>query len=94
MTRRSASCVSLTVVASPNDARTAAYLNTRRACDNCGGSCFPTTILADFVILPSEVRGDTVVGRANAVTAAEQKIDLRTNKFVADFDTIAMARHR
>ncbi len=54
------------------------------ACDDGGGSWFPTTLLADFVLLPSETRGDTVVGRAEVVTVAEQDIDRQArDRFVA-----------
>ena len=69
--------------ASREGSSTAASLDTLSACDDGDSSYFPTTILADFVILPSEFRGDTVVGRADVVTVAEQGIDRRSNGFVA-----------
>ena len=53
-------------------------------CGEGGGSWFPTTLLADFIVLPSEIRGDTIVGRAEVTTVAEQDIDRRaTNRFLA-----------
>lgn len=82
----------------------ASALDTLGACDDGGGSYFPTTLLADYVILPFEMRGDTVVGRAEVVTVAEQDIDRRTNNhFVArqrirrdvlEWDLIPVDEHR
>ena len=70
--------------ASREGSRTASALDTLGACDDGGGSYFPTTLLANYVILPFESRGDTIVGRAEVVTVAEQDIDRRaTNRFVA-----------
>ena len=54
------------------------------ACDDVGGSWFPSTLLADYVLLATEFRGDTIVGRAEVVTVAEQDVDRRaSNRFVA-----------
>lgn len=59
-------------------------LDTLGACGDGGQSYFPTTMLAGFTLLPFESRGDTVVGRAEVVTVAEQDVDRRTpNHFVA-----------
>ena len=70
--------------ASREGSRTASALDTLGACDDGGGSYFPTTLLANYVILPFESRGDTIVGRAEVVTVAEQDIDRRaTDRFVA-----------
>ena len=41
-------------------------------------------MLAGYTLLPSEFRGDTIIGRAEVVTVAEQDIDRRArNRFVA-----------
>ncbi|MBL0173253.1 MAG: hypothetical protein IPP90_21725 [Gemmatimonadaceae bacterium] len=59
-------------------------LDTLTACGEGGQSYFPTTLLAGYTLLPFETRGDTIVGRAEVVTVAEQDIDRRaTNRFVA-----------
>jgi hypothetical protein len=61
-----------------------AALDTLTACGEGSQSYFPTTLLAGFTLLPFETRGDTVVGRAEVVTVAEQDIDRRAvNRFVA-----------
>lgn len=61
-----------------------AALDTLTACGDGGQSYFPTTILAGYSLLPSEFRGDTIIGRAEVVTVAEQDIDRRAqNRFVA-----------
>lgn len=53
-------------------------------CGDGEASWFPTTLLADFILLPSEFRGDTIVGRAQVTTVAEQDVDRRAqNRFVA-----------
>lgn len=53
-------------------------------CGDGGSSLFPTTLLADFILLPSEFRGDTIVGRAEVTTVAEQDVDRRAeNRFMA-----------
>ncbi len=53
-------------------------------CGDGAGSWFPTTLLADFILLPSEIRGDTIVGRAEVTTVAEQDVDRRSlNRFLA-----------
>jgi hypothetical protein len=53
-------------------------------CGDGGGSWFPSTLLADYTLLPSEFRGDTIVGRAEVLTVAEQDVDRRAaNRFVA-----------
>lgn len=48
------------------------------ACGDGGQSFFPTTLLGGYTLLPSETRGDTVVGRAEVITVAEQDIDRRS----------------
>lgn len=54
------------------------------ACGDDGQSFFPTTLLAGYTLLPFELRGDTIVGRAEVVTVAEQDLDRRaTDRFVA-----------
>ena len=61
-----------------------AALDTLTACGDGGQSYFPTTILAGYSLLPSEFRGDTIIGRAEVVTVAEQDIDRRAqDRFVA-----------
>jgi len=61
-----------------------AALDTLSACGDGGQPYFPTTILAGYSLLPPEFRGDTVIGRAEVVTVAEQDIDRRaTNRFMA-----------
>src|SRR5215203_4391512 len=61
-----------------------AALDTLTACGDGGQSYFPTTILAGYTLLPSEFRGDTIIGRAEVVTVAEQDIDRRANnRFMA-----------
>lgn len=61
-----------------------AALDTLGACGDGGQSYFPTTMLAGFTLLPFETRGDTIVGRAEVVTVAEQDVDRRApNRFVA-----------
>ena len=52
-------------------------------CDDGGVPYFPSMLLADYRVLPFEMRGDTLVRRAEVVTVAEQDIDRRTNRFVA-----------
>lgn len=59
-------------------------LDTLGACGDGGQSYFPSTMLAGYSLLPFEFRGDTIVGRAEVVTVAEQDIDRRdANRFVA-----------
>ncbi len=59
-------------------------LDTLGACGDGGQSYFPTTMLAGFTLLPFESRGDTIVGRAEVVTVAEQDVDRRNNNhFIA-----------
>jgi hypothetical protein len=59
-------------------------LDTLGACGDDGQSYFPTTMLAGFTLLPFETRGDTLVGRAEVVTVAEQDVDRRApDRFVA-----------
>lgn len=54
------------------------------ACGDGGQSFFPTTLLAGYTLLPFETRGDTVVGRAQVITVAEQDIDRRNGgRFLA-----------
>lgn len=48
------------------------------ACGDGGQSFFPTTLLGGYTLLPFETRGDTVVGRAEVITVAEQDIDRRS----------------
>ena len=62
----------------------AVALDTLGACGEGGQSYFPSTLLAGFTLLAFESRGDTIVGRAEVVTVAEQDIDRRAaNRFVA-----------
>ncbi len=62
----------------------ATAVDTLSACGDSGQSYFPTTVLAAYTLLPFESRGDTIVGRAEVVSVAEQDIDRRTpNHFVA-----------
>ncbi len=62
----------------------AVTLDTLGACGDVGTSFFPSTVLAAYSLLPFEFRGDTIVGRAEVVTVAEQDIDRRVaNRFVA-----------
>ncbi|MCC6241643.1 MAG: hypothetical protein IT353_02325 [Gemmatimonadaceae bacterium] len=59
-------------------------LDTLTSCGDAGNAYFPSTILAAFTLLPFEAHGDTVVGRAEVITVAEQDIDRRmANRFVA-----------
>ena len=59
-------------------------IDTLGACGDGGQPYFPTTLLAGYTLLPFESRGDTIVGRAEVVTVAEQFIDRRaTNRFAA-----------
>ena len=59
-------------------------LDTLGVCGDGGTSFFPSTVLAAYSLLPFESRGDTIVGRAEVVTVAEQDIDRRVaNRFVA-----------
>jgi len=59
-------------------------LDTLTACGDGGQSYFPTTMLAGYSLLPPEFRGDTIIGRAEVVTVAEQDIDRRArDRFVA-----------
>lgn len=51
--------------------------------DQSGDSYFPTTLLAGYSIMPSDIHGDTVVARAAVVTVAEQDVDRRNNGFTA-----------
>jgi hypothetical protein len=51
--------------------------------DASGDSYFPTTLLAGYSLMPSDMHGDTVVGRASVVTVAEQDADRRTSRFNA-----------
>lgn len=61
-----------------------AALDTLGSCGDGGQSFFPSTLLAGYTLLPFESRGDTVVGRAEVVTVAEQDLDRRNpNRFVA-----------
>lgn len=53
------------------------------ACGDEGQAFFPTTLLAGYTLLPFETRGDTIVGRAEVVTVAEQDIDRRSDGFTA-----------
>ena len=58
--------------------------DTLSACGDNGQSYFPTTVLAAYTLLPFESRGDTIVGRADVVSVAEQDIDRRmANRFIA-----------
>lgn len=53
---------------------------------DCGDDAayFPSTLLAGYTLLPFEARGDTVVGRAEVITVAEQDVDRRAaDRFVA-----------
>jgi hypothetical protein len=53
-------------------------------CPDGAGAFFPSMLLADYTLLPSTMRGDTVVARASVVTVAEQDIDRRqADHFVA-----------
>ncbi len=61
-----------------------------RALTQCGdqgsddaGAYFPTTLLAGYSLLPFDMHGDTVVGRASVVTVAEQAVDRSGSRFVA-----------
>lgn len=47
------------------------------------GAYFPTTLLAGYSLLPFDMHGDTVVGRASVVTVAEQAVDRSGSRFVA-----------
>lgn len=59
-------------------------LDTLAACGDGSQPYFPTTMLAGYSLLPPEFRGDTVIGRAEVVTVAEQDIDRRArDRFVA-----------
>lgn len=61
-----------------------AALDTLTSCGDAGHTYFPSTVLAAFTLLPFEAHGDTVVGRAEVITVAEQDIDRRvTQRFVA-----------
>ena len=61
-----------------------AALDTLTACGDAGNAYFPSTVLAAFTLLPFEAHGDTVVGRAEVITVAEQDIDRRVaQRFVA-----------
>lgn len=52
-------------------------------CDDGGGS-FPSPLLASYAVMPSQMRGDTIVARASVTTVAEQDIDRRVqNRFTA-----------
>ena len=54
-----------------------------RGCDD-GVDVFPSPLLATYEVLPSSLRGDTVVARANVTTVGEQDIDRRAgDRFVA-----------
>jgi hypothetical protein len=53
-------------------------------CGEADQAYFPSTLLAGYTLLPFEARGDTVVGRAEVVTVAEQDVDRRASeRFVA-----------
>ena len=59
-------------------------LDTLGACGEGAQSYFPTTLLAGYTLLAFESRGDTVVGRAEVVSVAEQDIDRRAaDRFIA-----------
>ena len=59
-------------------------LDTLGACGEGGQSYFPTTLLAGYTLLAFESRGDTVIGRAEIISVAEQDIDRRApDRFVA-----------
>jgi hypothetical protein len=61
-----------------------AALDTLTTCGDAGHAYFPSTVLATFTLLPFEAHGDTVVGRAEVITVAEQDIDRRdAQRFVA-----------
>ncbi|MES2522975.1 MAG: hypothetical protein V4617_09780 [Gemmatimonadota bacterium] len=52
-------------------------------CDDSGPT-FPSPLLADYDVMESALRGDTVVARATVTTVAEQDIDRRTqDRFIA-----------
>jgi hypothetical protein len=69
------------------------------ACGDPAGSWFPSTLLAAYTVLPSEMREDTIVGRASVVTVAEQDVDrgardrftarLRVRTDVLEWDLLA-----
>ena len=70
--------------ASRESSRNPSALDTLTACGDGGQSYFPSPMLAGFTLLPFETRGDTIVGRAEVVTVAEQDVDRRApNRFVA-----------
>ena len=53
-------------------------------CGDDARAYFPSTLLAGYTLLPFEARGDTVVGRAEVLTVAEQDVDRRaSDRFVA-----------
>ncbi|MEO7521678.1 MAG: hypothetical protein ABIW79_07675 [Gemmatimonas sp.] len=53
------------------------------SCDD-DAAAFPSPLLATYEVLPSSLRGDTVVGRASVTTVGEQDIDRRAGDgFVA-----------
>jgi hypothetical protein len=59
-------------------------LDTLAACGEGGQSYFPTTLLAGYTLLAFESRGDTIIGRAEVISVAEQDIDRRVpDRFVA-----------
>ncbi len=59
-------------------------LDSLTACGDGRQPYFPTTMLAGYSLLPPEFRGDTIIGRAEVVTVAEQDIDRRArDRFVA-----------
>jgi hypothetical protein len=54
-----------------------------RCGDESGEAYFPTTLLAGYSLLPSDIHGDTVASRAAVVTVAEQDVDRLTSRFNA-----------
>lgn len=70
--------------ASREGSKTRDSLSVLTSCgDNSGESYFPTTLLAGYSLLPSDIHGDTVVARATVVTVAEQDVDRRNGGFTA-----------
>ncbi len=52
-------------------------------CDD-SGLAFPSPLLADYEVLESALRGDTVIARASVTTVAEQDVDRRAqDRFIA-----------
>jgi len=70
--------------ASRETQRNQAALDSLGDCGDDDHAYFPGTLLAGYTLLPFEARGDTIVGRAEVITVAEQDVDRRvSDRFVA-----------